>query len=432
MAQRKLIKNQKLFIDSLKHLVGGVNSPVRSFKYVKEEPIFIQSGKGSKIYDYDGNEYIDYVLSWGVLLLGHAHPAVVEKVKEALNLGFGFGATHKQEIELAKLIKEAIPFIEKIRFVNSGAEAVMTAIRLARGYTKRDKILKFKNSYHGAIDYLLTKGGSGLATLNIASSPGVPEDFIKHTLVGKINNQDLLEKIFERYQSQIAAVIIEPVGGNYGVTNPSLNFLKILRKLTKKYKTLLIFDEIITGFRFNFCSVAQELGIIPDLICLGKIIGGGLPIGAVGGSNKTMNQLAPLGKVYQASTFSGNPIVMQAGVTTLENLKKYKKNYARIRSLTECLTKNIKKEAKSFRINLKVNSYGSMFSLKFDKKIQFEIFYKSMLKQGIYFAPSEFETNFLSFSHNKENITKTIEAVKIAFKKMRHLALNGIAQVLSF
>lgn len=418
MAQTKLIRNQKLFVDSLKHLVGGVDSPVRSFKYIKEKPIFFKSAKGSKIYDYDGNEYIDYVLSWGVLLLGHAHPAVVKKVKETLNLGFSFGATHKKEIELAKLIKETIPFIEKIRFVNSGAEAVTTAIRLARGYTKKDKILKFQNSYHGAIDYLLTKGGSGLATLNIASSLGVPEDFIKHTIVGKINDQDLLDKIFEKYKEQIAAVIIEPVGGNYGVNLPNLDFLIHLRKLTKKHKTLLIFDEVITGFRFNFGSFAQSSGIIPDLICLGKIIGGGLPIGAVGASNKIMNKLAPLGKVYQASTFSGNPVVMQAGVVTLENLKKSKKNYERIKNLTQYLTENIKENAKSYNINLKISSYGSMFSLKFDKKIQFEIFYKSMLRQGIYFAPSEFETNFLSFSHSKEDIEKTINAVKIAFRKI--------------
>lgn len=418
MAEKVLIKNKKLFLDSVQHLVGGVNSPVRSFRYVGGMPLLIKSGKGSKIYDYDDNEYIDYVLSWGTLMLGHAYPLVINKLKQAINFGLGFGTTNKQEIVLAKIIKEAIPFIEKIRFTNSGSEAVMSAVRVARGYTKRNKILKFTNSYHGSIDYLLTKGGSGLATLNIASSLGVPEDFIKDTLVMPIDDEKLLERIFEKYGKEIAAVIIEPVGGNYGVILPGLNFLRKLRRLTRKYGALLIFDEIITGFRFNFGSVSQKFGVIPDLICLGKIIGGGLPIGAFGGSSKIMNKLAPLGKVYQASTFAGNPIVMQAGITTLQSLKKIRKNYSKLAVLTKYLTDNIKKEAEFRNINLKVNSYGPMFSLKFNQKKQFEIFYKSILDQGIYFAPSEFEVNFLSFSHTKKDIEKTIGAVKIALEKI--------------
>ena len=303
MAQRITTINKRLFNEAKRHLVGGVDSPVRSFKYVGGDPVLIDRGSGSRIYDHDGNEYIDYVLSFGAVILGHNHRAVTSAVKRRANRGLAFGATHTAEIRLASAIKGAIPFIDKVRFVNSGTEAVMGAVRLARGYTGRDMIVKFEHSYHGHADYLLASGGSGLATLGIPSSSGVPEDFTKHTIIAPANNIEVLERIFKRSGRRIAAVLVEPVGGNYGVVPPDTDFLKNLKKLTKKYGAVLIFDEVITGFRFGYGSAAQKFGILPDLIVLGKIIGGGLPIGAYGGMEKIMRHLAPSGNVYQASTF---------------------------------------------------------------------------------------------------------------------------------
>ncbi len=412
-------KNRELFRQAQRYLVGGVNSPVRSFSYVGAWPILIKRGKGSKVYDYDGNEYLDYVLSWGSLILGHAHPAVLKEIKQALKNGLSFGTTHESEIELARLIQRSIPFIERIRFVNSGTEAVMGAVRLARGYTKRDKILKFANSYHGHADYLLAKSGSGLATLSIAASVGVPGDFIKHTLVAPFGNFEFTEKIFKKYGHQIATVLVEPVGTNFGVIPPNPDFLKHLRYLTKKYGALLIFDEIITAYRFSFGSFAEQLDIVPDLICLGKIIGGGLPIGAYAGSKKIMQHLAPLGKVYQASTFSGNPIVMQSGLATLNALELSKSGYSRIQELTRYLCLRLEEEAELYGINLKITYYANMFSLKFKDKRMFRRFYLSLLEKGIYFVPSEFEANFLSFAHTKSDIERTVIAARAAFKKER-------------
>lgn len=404
-------ENLKLFKEAKKYLVAGVNSPVRSFSYVGGNPLFIKAGKGSRVFDYQGNNFIDYVLSFGALILGHSHPAVLGAVKEKINAGFSFGATNKTEIQLAREIINAIPFIEKIRFVNSGTEAVMGALRLARGYTKRDKILKFQHSYHGHADYLLVNSGSGLATLGIPSSSGVPRDFIKHTLIASYGDLNAIKEIFRKHGKEIAAVIVEPVGGNYGVILPDIDFLKNLRKITRKFKTLLIFDEVITGFRFNYGALAQAWGIIPDIICLGKIIGGGLPIGAYGAKAKIMRYLAPLGDVYQASTFAGNPVVMQAGLSTLKILRKLKKDYKRLGKLTEFLTQSLKREALSRRISLEVSCYGSMFSVKFSKKELFQKFYRSLLDNGVYFAPSEFEANFLSFAHTQKDVNATINVV---------------------
>lgn len=418
MAKRIGARNRKLVAEAKRYLVGGVDSPVRSFGYVGGDPLLIEKGKGAKVYDYDGNSYIDYVLSWGSLILGHAHPAVIRALKDAIGSGLGFGATNSVEIELARTICDTIPFIDKIRFVNSGTEAVMGAVRLARGFTGRDKILKFENSYHGHADYLLIKGGSGLATLRIPQSAGVPGDFVKYTISAPSGNIKALRSIFKRYGNKIAAVLVEPVGGNFGVVPPGPDFLTELRLVTKENKTLLIFDEIITGFRFGFGSIAQKIGITPDLICLGKIIGGGLPIGAYGGSGKIMERLAPLGDVYQASTFSGNPVVMRSGLETLKLLKRAGDSYRRIDTLTQYLGIGLECEAKKRGVDLKVTRYGSMFSLKFKEKRVFERFFRLMLDNGVSLAPSEFEANFLSFEHMKEEIDNTIIAARRALKKI--------------
>lgn len=412
--KRSLTKTNKLFKQAQKYLVAGVNSPVRSFNYVATKPLLVKSGKAPNVFDYDGNSYIDYVMSWGALILGHSHPRVVKDLKLAIHKGLAFGTTNKSEIELAKIISEAIPAIEKIRFVNSGTESVMSVLRLARAYTGRDKIVKFENSYHGHADYLLAKAGSGLATLNIASSSGVPKDYLQNTLIVPYGDKISLKSIFKRQGSNIAAVIFEPVGANHGVILPDLDFLKYLKTLARKYKVLLVADETITGFRFGYGLVSQQLGLKPDLVCLGKIIGGGLPIGAYGGKKEIMNHLAPLGNVYQAGTFSGNPIVMQSGISTLKTIASNKRQYEKINLLTGILSKGIQKLAKKYKVDLTVTNFGSIFSLKFNKKEEFAKFYRRLLEGGVYFAPSEFEVNFLSFSHTKRDIDYTLRAIDYA------------------
>jgi glutamate-1-semialdehyde 2,1-aminomutase len=419
-------KERKLFNLAKRCLVGGVDSPVRSFKYVGGRPVLIKSGRGVKVFDYNNKEYLDYVLSWGAAILGHAHPAVIKAVKEKLESGLSFGTTNQVEIELAQEIARAIPFVKKIRFVNSGTEAVMGAVRLARAYTGRDKILKFTHSYHGHADYLLAKAGSGLATLRIPASAGVPKDFIKHTLVAVFGDKGALEAVFKKYKNEIAAVLVEPVGGNYGVLPVNIGFLKAVSSLSRKYRSLLICDEIITGFRFRFGAVSQDFGIVPDLICLGKIIGGGLPVGAYAGSARIMDNLAPLGKVYQASTFSGNPIVMQAGLAVLKILKRLQNSYARLSNLNEYLCVNLSKEALIHGIKLKICYAQSMFSLRFPSKAEFARFYKLMLDKGIFLAPSEFEANFLSFAHTRKDIDKTLDVAQEVFKKIaKHVPASG-------
>ena len=418
IGHRSQVAVNRLFAQAKKCLVGGVDSPVRSFRYVEARPVLAKKGKGAYVWDYDSNKYIDYVLGWGSLILGHSHPEVIKDLKETLNSGLSFGLTNAKEIELAKIIKNVIPFIDKIRFVNSGTEAVMGAIRLARGYTGRDKILKFENSYHGHVDYLLAKAGSGLLTFGVPQSAGIPKDFTKHTIVVPFNNVDILEKIFKQQGKNIAAVIVEPIGGNSGVVLPNPDFLKKIRQITQNYNTLLIFDEVITGFRFNFGSVAKSFGITPDLICLGKIIGGGLPIGAYGGNSEVMQKLSPCGEVYQASTFAGNPVVMQAGISTLKNLSKFRGNYVKLEFLTELLVSGIKQLALSGNIDLKINHYKNMFSFKFNDKKQFQKFYKFMLSEGVLFAPSEFEANFLSFAHSEKDIIRTVSAARKALSRL--------------
>ncbi|MFC1479959.1 glutamate-1-semialdehyde 2,1-aminomutase [Candidatus Omnitrophota bacterium] len=408
-----------LLTSAKKHLVGGVNSPVRSFNYVGGNPVLMEKGKGSKVYDQGGNAYIDYVLSFGALMLGHAHPRVIKQTQRIVKKGMGFGTTTRVEVELAALIKKSTPGIEKIRFVNSGTEAVMSALRLARGYTSRDKIIKFANSYHGHADYLLVKSGSGLASLSIPVSKGVPADFIKHTIVLNYGDKKDIDRIFKKHGRDIAAVVVEPAGGNYGVIPPDKDFLKRLRSITKKYGVLLIFDEIITGFRFSYGTLGDKLGIKPDLVCLGKIIGGGLPIGAYGGREEIMDHLAPLGEVYQASTFAGNPVVMQAGIETLKAISSLKGKYRLLVELTEDLSQTIQKEAKKQGIELEVSHYGPMFSLKFREKAQFQRFYRILLSRGVYLAPSEYETNFISFAHTTKDIEKTKIVIRRAFKNLQ-------------
>jgi len=396
--------------------VGGVNSPVRAFNYVGGEPVPMRKGLGSKTYDYDGKRYIDYVLSYGALILGHAHPRVINALKETVLSGVGFGTTHKLEIELAEYINNAIPLLNKIRFVTSGTEAVMGAVRLARGVTGRNKIVKFKHSYHGHADYLLAKAGSGLSTLGLPASKGVPKDFTRHTLVAEYGDKNGVKDIFKKHGNKIAAVIVEPVGGNHGVILPDVSFLKDLRSITKKYGAILIFDEVITGFRFHFGSAADYLGIKPDLICLGKIIGGGLPIGAYGGRKDIMKHLAPLGKVYQASTFSGNPLVMSAGLATLGVLKSLKGKYKKLNQSASYLTKILKDEGQNLGIEIEVRHFGSMFSLRFKNKKYFHYFYSILLKRGVFFAPSEYESNFVSFAHTGDDIKKTATSIKKALR----------------
>jgi len=400
MAKRRLTINHKLFSEAKEYLVGGVNSPVRSFNQIGTEPILIQKGRGAYIWDYDGNKYIDYCLSWGALILGHAHPLVIKGLKAGIGDGLSFGATNEQEIELAKIIRCAIPFIEKIRFANSGTEAVMGAIRLARGYTKRDKIIRFGGSYHGHADYLLTE------------SAGIPKDFLRHTLTAPYGNAEAVRGIFKRHGSKIAAILVEPVAGNFGVIRPDNNFLYALRESADKYGSVLIFDEVITGFRFGFGSAANEFGVIPDLVCLGKIIGAGLPIGAFGGKREIMAKLAPLGNVYQAGTFSGNPVVMRAGITALKELYRIRHDYCRIRDLAKYLKVTIENEAARRNIDLEIPYYGTMFSVKFKDPGKFKRFYGRMLSGGVYLAPSRFEANFLSFAHTQKEIEKTIDAAR--------------------
>jgi glutamate-1-semialdehyde 2,1-aminomutase len=397
-------------------LVGGVNSPVRSFGNVGMEPFFAEKAKGSRIYDEKGKSYIDYVLSFGANILGHAHGEVVKAAKAAAEKGMSYGMTTHYEVELAGIIEGAVEGIEKIRFVNSGTEAVMSAIRLARGYTSRDKIVKFTDSYHGHADHLLVKGGSGLATLGIPFSSGVPADFVKHTLLTGYGDKKNIDKIFRKYGDKIAAVIVEPAGGNYGVIPPDADFLKHIRKLTRKYGTLLIADEVITAFRFSFAALSDELGIKPDLYCLGKIIGGGLPVGAYGGSKKIMKCLAPEGKVYQASTFGGNPVVMNSGIAALKVLSKNKNRYKDLEERVRQLADTFTKESKDNGHSLEVSRYGSMFSIKFARRGDFGKFYKKMFSNGVLLAPSEYEADFISFAHTGEDIKNTKTAIRKAMR----------------
>ncbi|MGJ9457112.1 glutamate-1-semialdehyde 2,1-aminomutase [Oceanobacillus sp. CF4.6] len=420
-------------IDAYKEAVdlmpGGVNSPVRAFKSVGMSPVFMESGKGSKIYDIDGNEYIDYVLSWGPLILGHSDDRVVQKLKAIVEKGTSFGAPTKLENELAQLVIERVPSIEMIRMVNSGTEATMSAIRLARGYTGKDLILKFEGSYHGHGDSLLIKAGSGVATLGLPDSPGVPKSIASNTITVPYNDLTSLKVAFETYGEDIAAVITEPVCGNMGVVPPQPDFLKELRKITEDNGTLLIFDEVMTGFRVGYNCAQGYFDITPDLTCLGKVIGGGLPVGAYGGKREIMEQVAPSGPIYQAGTLSGNPLAMTAGFETLSALTP--ESYEAINKKVDHLVDGFRAAAAEYSIPLQINRAGSMVGVFFtnEEVVNFESaktsnldyfaqYYRTMMEEGVFLPPSQFEGLFLSTAHTDEDIAKTIQAIRTAFSKI--------------
>lgn len=424
------IRSKIFYERALKSIPGGVNSPVRACKAVKSDPIFFERGEGAYLIDVDGNRYIDYVCSWGPLILGHSHPEVIANVYFATKKGTSFGAPTWQEVELAEFIKSCIPSIEKIRLVNSGTEATMSAIRLARAYTGRKKIIKFEGCYHGHVDSLLVKAGSGLATFGIPSSPGIPEELTAHTLNLPFNDFTAVEKAFEKYGKEIAGIIVEPIPGNMGVVLPKDGFLEFLREITKKYEALLIFDEVITGFRIGLSGAQGKYGITPDLTCLGKIIGGGLPVGAYGGKEEIMNLVAPEGPVYQAGTLSGNPIAVSAGLATLKELIK-PGTYEKLENLSKILEEGIKEVLKKLGLPYQLNRAGSMLTLFFTEKEvidfqsalssnteKFAIFWQKMLERGVYLAPSQFEAWFISLAHGEAEINSTLKAIYEVLKEI--------------
>jgi len=417
-------KNLKLYQQSLRVIPGGVNSPVRAFKAVGGKPIFIERAKGPWLYDADGNRYIDYCLSWGPMILGHAHQQVLAEVKKVMAKGTSFGIPTELEGRLARIIVRAIDSVEKVRLVNSGTEAVMTAVRLARGCTGRDKIIKFIGCYHGHVDHLLVRAGSGAMTLGTPSSPGVPKDFTRHTILLPYNNIEALKKAFSKYPAGIAAVIVEPIAGNMGVVPPRPGFLETIRELCSKNGSIVIFDEVITGFRVRYGSVQELFGVKADLTCLGKIIGGGFPIGACAGKAELMDNLAPEGRIYQAGTLSGNPVCVAAGIATLKLLKKHDP-YTRLTNLTKRLCSEIGETLKRAGVEHTVNSIGSMFTLFFNPgpvtdydsaaksdTTRYAKYFNAMLKAGIYLPPSQFEACFLSTQHTEQHITRTVAALR--------------------
>ena len=426
----KTIKSAALFDDAQQLIPGGVNSPVRAFRSVGGQPRFIARAKGSRLYDVDGNTYIDYVLSWGPMILGHAPPPVIASIKQAAGRGTSYGAPTSLEVELARQIRTAVPSMEKIRLVSSGTEAVMSAIRVARGFTRRDTILKFEGCYHGHSDYLLAKAGSGLATLGIPDSLGVPVDFAKHTLTAPYNDIHAVQQIVKEHGKQLACIILEPIAGNMGVVPSTENFLQALRKLTIEHDILLIFDEVISGFRVAYGGAQALYGIRPDLTVLGKIIGGGLPVGAYGGRNEIMDLIAPSGPVYQAGTLSGNPLAVTAGLATLQQLRT-KGLYQKLEERAAALARGIGEAAKKANIPLTQTRVGSMLtgfftsrpvvdwtSAKLSDTTRYGQYFHNMLEQGIYLAPSQFEAAFLSTVHSGSDIEKTVRAAHAAMKSL--------------
>jgi glutamate-1-semialdehyde 2,1-aminomutase len=414
-------KSEDLFRRAQQLIPGGVNSPVRAFRSVGGNPAFIARGEGSHLHDVDGNEYIDYVGSWGPLLLGHRHPAVLAAIEKALAIGTSFGAPTEQEIELAAAICEAVPSIEMVRLVNSGTEATMAAIRVARGFTGRDLIVKFEGCYHGHVDSLLVKAGSGVATLGIPDTRGVPKSFSDTTIALPYNSTEAVEEAFRAHGSRIAAVIVEPVVGNMGCVPPRAGYLEGLRDITERHGALLIFDEVMTGFRVAFGGAQERFGIRPDLTTLGKVIGGGLPVGAYGGRKDIMSQVAPAGPIYQAGTLSGNPLAVAAGLAMLQHLKAHPEIYHQLENRAAQLVA-------SAPGGVTVNRVGSMFTFFFtDQPVtdyesakrsdtaRFGSFFRAMLERGIYLPPSQFEAAFVSAAHTEEDIAKTVAAAREAF-----------------
>ena len=420
--------SEKLFAEAKRHIPGGVNSPVRSFRSVGGTPPFIVRAKGAHVFDADGNDYIDYVGSWGPAILGHAPPAILNELNQAMKAGLSFGAPTPKEIELARLIKKALSSIELVRFVNSGTEATMSAIRVARGFTGRNKVIKFDGCYHGHADFLLVKAGSGAATCGIPDSLGVPASFTEHTLVANYNNLASVEALFAANKKDIACLIVEPVIGNMGCIPPAPGFLEGLRKICDAEGTILIFDEVMTGFRVGFSGAQGLYNIKPDLTTLGKIIGGGLPVGAYGGRKDIMEMVAPVGGVYQAGTLSGNPLAMVAGLKTLEALEEAR-IYPHLETLGHFLENGFKASAKQHGIPLVVNRVGSMFSFFFtDKPVtdaasaraadadKFKTVFQFLLAHGVYLAPSPFEAGFLSLAHQRSDIEETVQLFDEALK----------------
>ncbi len=414
--------SRSLFEKAKRCIPGGVNSPVRAFMAVDSTPIFISKASGSRIYDVEGGEYIDYVSSWGPMILGHCHPTVIHAINRAAERGTSYGAPTNAEVEMAELIAGAFPSIEMVRMVNSGTEATMSAIRLARGYTNREKIVKFDGCYHGHADSLLVKAGSGIATLGIPGSPGIPKKLAELTITLPFNHIDAVKSAVDLHGEDIACIIVEPVAGNMGVVPPRAGFLEGLREITRNSGILLIFDEVITGFRLNYGGFQNIVGIEPDLTCLGKIIGGGLPVGAFGGRKDIMEKLAPTGPIYQAGTLSGNPLAMAAGVATLKILKK-EANYEELDRKTDYLCQEMKKLFDRKGVPVCVNRVGSMFTIFFtqgevldfnsasksDTKL-FACYFRNMLSNKVNIAPSQFETSFFSLAHTDEDIERTLYA----------------------
>jgi glutamate-1-semialdehyde 2,1-aminomutase len=425
-------RSSTLFNEAKNYIPGGVNSPVRAFKGVGGEPIYFERGEGAYLYDVDGNAYIDYVGSWGPMILGHSNPFVVDAVRAELDKGLGFGAPTEIETSLAKKICQLMPSIELVRMVSSGTEATMSAIRLARGYTKRDKIVKFEGCYHGHSDSLLVKAGSGALTLGVPTSPGVPNDLTKHTLTLEYNNLDSVKALFSRMGEEVGCIIVEPVAGNMNCILPKEGFLQGLRKLCDDYGSVLIFDEVMTGFRVALGGAQAYYRVKPDLTTLGKVIGGGLPVAAFGGRREIMNQIAPLGPIYQAGTLSGNPLSMASGLAMLSILEADDSFYQNLSDSTEYLVNGILGAASTSNISMTSNNVGGMFGLFFssEEKVTnfsqasncdielFKKFYKSMIKQGVYFAPSAYECGFLSAAHGKNELDETINAALTAFSEL--------------
>lgn len=423
-------KSTALFAKAKERIPGGVNSPVRAFKSVGRDPLFIARAEGSKIFDVDGNAYIDYVGSWGPMILGHCHPKVVEAIRAAAGTGASFGAPTEREIELAEMVCAAYPNIEMVRMVSSGTEATMSAIRLARGYTGRDKILKFDGCYHGHADSLLVKAGSGAATFGVPTSPGVPIDLAKHTLTVTYNDLDEVRQMAAANRGEIACIILEPVAGNMGCVAPCPGFLEGLRQLCNQEGIVLIVDEVMTGFRVAYGGAQERFKVYGDLVCLGKIIGGGLPVGAFGGKRAIMEQLSPVGGVYQAGTLSGNPLAMAAGIATLKLLQETG-FYQRIEEKSAYLEGGLLEAAKECALPTCFNRVGGMFCTYFQAgpvdnfadaaksdTVAFGKFFRQLLEQGVNIAPSQFEAGFMSIAHTQDDLDRTIEAARIAFRTL--------------
>ncbi|MBT4836021.1 MAG: glutamate-1-semialdehyde 2,1-aminomutase [Methylococcales bacterium] len=422
---------EELFKQAQQYIPGGVNSPVRAFKSVEGEPIFIKKAKAAYLYDENDKQYIDYVASWGPMILGHAHPQVIEAVKNQAEKGLSYGAPTIIETEMAKKIIELVPSIELVRMVNSGTEATMSAIRLARGYTHRDKIVKFEGCYHGHSDSLLVKAGSGALTLGVPDSPGVPASLAEHTLTLEYNNLDEIEAVFEKNGNDIACIIVEPVAGNMNCVPPVPGFLEKLRDVCNQYGSILIFDEVMTGFRVALGGAQQHYGVMPDLTTLGKVIGGGMPVGAFGGKREIMQEIAPSGPIYQAGTLSGNPMAMAAGLKTLEIISEVG-FYQKLNERTESFVNELLAQAKKYNIPMTANQVGGMFGLFFTEEElmtkfyqvtacnieRFKLFFQKMINNGVYIAPSAYETGFVSAAHTTDDLEQTVEIVGEVFQKL--------------